>query len=193
MIDENSTAYKTWKSFYGISRFEEGQYGRFLCYEDANKHTWKIDNIAIKDFGSIQYLSWTETNGYTKLMITELEPHRHRRLDWAISRAKSNCFFWVNKWTEEGLHILYNDGMTNYALRVQLNKKPDGLSLQTTELGQMLCIKRNWLVGFKFYTDKDVSLFDLKAFRYLDKLTEDESRQRNIIPTEEGENDEELE
>ncbi len=57
----------------------------------------------------------------------------------------------------------------------------------------MICVKRDWKIGFKFYTDKNVSLFDLKRFQYLEQLTEEQAHLQNIIPTERGENNEELE
>jgi hypothetical protein len=194
MINENSKEYKLWKAFYGISYFEEHYGSKLLYYNDTKDNKWLVDNISIKDFGDVHYLSWTELSGdLTKLYIIELQPHRHRRLDWTISPAKGTCLFWVNKWTEQGLFIIYRDSMTYYALKVQCSKKPKGILLEVTELGEMICVKKNWTIGFKFYTDKMVSLFDLKKFQYLSQLTEEQAHLLKYIPTEQGENDEELE
>lgn len=193
MIDEESKAYKLWKEFYGISFFEEHYGTKFLYYNDSKDYKWNVDNINLKDFGEIKYLSWTEENNeLTYLYILELEPHRHRRLAWIISPAKGACIFWVNKWTEQGLFIIYNDSNTNYALRVNCSKKPKGISLEVTELGEMICVKSDWKIGYKFYTDKTVSQFDLKEFRYLEQLTAEQAYSKNIIPTEQGVNNEEL-
>ncbi len=134
----------------------------------------------------------TVGNQLTKLYILELQLLRHRRLDWVISPAKGTCLFWINKWTEHGLFIIYNDSMTNYALKVQISKKPNRIFLEVTELGEMICIKKNWTIGFKFYTDKEVSLFDLKKFQYLPQLTEEQANLQNYVPTEQGENNERL-
>lgn|GEM_PF-5146157 len=73
----------------------------------------------------------------------------------------------MNKWTEEGLFIVYNDMMTNYALRIVLTKEPQGLSLDVTEPGPMICIKSDWRIGFKSFSrpDTTVSVFDLKKLR----------------------------
>lgn len=194
MIDEKSKEYQLWKGFYEISYFEENYGVKLLYYDDSKGYKWNIDNISIKDFGEVHYLSWTEENGgYTKLIIIELQPHRNRRLEWTISPAKSSCFFWINKWTDNGLFIIYNDSLTNYALNVLINKKPKALKLEVAELGEMICIKRNWIIGFKNYTENTVSIFDLKSFCYSGTLSSEEAKEQNTIPTEQGENDEELE
>ncbi|NBP67379.1 MAG: hypothetical protein EBU52_01410 [Cytophagia bacterium] len=194
MIDEESKAYKLWKGFYGTSFFEEHYGTKFLYYNDSKDYRWHVDNINLKDFGEIQYLSWTEeTNELTNLYILELEPHRHRRLAWTISPAKGTCLFWVNRWTDQGLFIIYKDSVTHYALRVRCSKNPKGVSLEVTELGALICVKRNWKIGYKFHTDKIVSQFDLKEFRYLEQLTIEQAYSQNIIPTEQGDNNEELE
>lgn len=193
MIDENSKEYKLWKGFCGMSYFEEHYGTKLLYYNDSKDIKWSVDNISMKDFGDVHYLSWTEENNqFTKLYILELQPLRHRRLDWVISPAKGTCLFWINKWTEHGLFIIYNDSMTNYALKVQISKKPNRIFLEVTELGEMICIKKNWTIGFKFYTDKEVSLFDLKKFQYLTQLTEEQANLQNYVPTEQGENNERL-
>jgi hypothetical protein len=193
MIDEHSKAYQLWKGFHGRSYFEE-QYGRRSLYcNDEKDYKWQIDNLSLKDIGEVHYLSWTEENaGLTKLFILELQPRRQRKLEWTISPAKGTCLFWVNKWTEQGLFMVYNDSTTNYALRIQLSKRPERIALEATELGEMLCIKSNWVIGYKFYTDETVSLFDLKNFSYLNELTKEEAAVQGIIPAEQGEHNESL-
>ncbi len=194
MINETSKEYERWKSSHSLSYIEEHYGSRFLYINDSNGYKWRIDNIAIKDWGDVQYLSWTEeNNNITKLKIFELTPHNNRLIEWVISPAKGNCFFWTNKWTDGGLFIIYNDSMTNYALNAVINKKPKGIKIATTELAEMICIKRDWKIGFKSYTENTVSIFDLKSFSYLDKLSKEEGQKLNFIPTEQGENDEELE
>lgn len=123
----------------------------------------------------------------------QVEPQRHKKLSWIISPAKGMCIFWVNKWTDHGLFIVYNDSVTNYALRVKFSNLPKSINLEVTELGEMICVKKDWRIGFKFYTDKMVSLFDLKKFQYLEILTEEQAEIQNIIPSEQGTNIDELE
>ncbi|WP_343632899.1 hypothetical protein [Fluviicola sp.] len=194
MIDEQSKAYQTWKSFYGIAYFEEKSGSKFLYYGDSKGTAWNVDNISLKDSGDVHYLSWTEETGtLTKLIVVELEPHNHRRLEWVIEPAKGNCLFWVNRWTEDGLFIVYRDNQTNYALHLFLSKKPKGFSLRVTELGEMLAIKKNWTIGYKFYTDKEVKLFDLRNFVYQGTISDEEAAERGIIPAELDNDFEELE
>ncbi len=194
MIDKKSKEFLIWKEFYGISYFEESYGTEFLYYDNSYGVKLNVDNIALKDFGKVNYLSWTEENsGIIKLIILELEPHRNRQLEWVMAPAKDTCIFWANKWTEKGLSIVYNDGMTNYALSISISKSPNGSSINTTELGEMLCIKKNWIIGYKSHSDKHTSIFDLKNFKYLGVISVSDASQKNIIPSEQGENDEELE
>jgi hypothetical protein len=61
MVNENSKAYQLWKSYHGISYFEE-HYGSKLLFYNWKSYKYLIDNISFKDFGEIQYLSWTEAS-----------------------------------------------------------------------------------------------------------------------------------
>lgn len=196
MVDKNSKEFKLWKEKHPKSGFEEHYGSSFLYYEKYNGHKVLIDNIAIKDFGDTNFLSWTENFGdTTELSIVEInksKPGRSLFFKWEIP-CDGLCFFWINKWTEASLNIILKDEDTSYALKVRLEKNPFQTYIDFCELSPMLVIKRNWIIGYKFYTDTHVNIFDLKSFTRKEKLSDKEAFERNIIPTENGENDEVLE
>lgn len=166
MIDPEDKAYQTWKSFFGIAQLVQDEYGHQLSYLNQHGQKVEVDNIALKDFGQAHYLSWTEAIGETmKLLILELQPHRNRQLEWTIAPAERKPMFWTSKWSPIGLHAVYHDQQTNFALRVQINKQPSSLKLEVQELAPKICILENWQIAFQGYTEAYARLFDLKTFQ----------------------------
>jgi hypothetical protein len=189
MIDPDSKAYLVWKSFFGLAELRQDEYGYQLAYTNRLGQKVEVEDLAIKDFGEAQYLAWTESLGEGKrLIILELHPHRERIFDWEIAPSNGKPMFWALKWSPTGLHGVYNDQRTNFALRVTFGKRPSSLQLNVMELGPLICIQQNWRIIFKDYQEKDAKLFDLGQF----KLLEDPAP-KFPEPTEMGENDEELE
>jgi hypothetical protein len=170
MIDEKSEAYRIWKSFYGVAYFKENNEYKTLLYPDSHSNEREVDDIALLDLGEFQYLSWTETLGFAKLIVMEVRGGTgNRKVEWTI--LEQDCFFRVNKWTDQGLFFIYANYKKHYAGKVVINKNPDRISLDVIELSEMLCIKKNWIVGHKGYGQESVSLFNLKTFSSMPSVT----------------------